>query len=207
MAILVNKNTSQTPISTGTRLTTANVIKFIPAPRVYIRTADAITSTPVQNYFTKSNGVTPTGWTDLGVVVGMAKIVYTKKTKEVLTGIDEYLRAAYVGSKQAQIEFDLGQDDDYTLEKVSGLTASVISAGSTINYQVGQEDLNQVALLLVAQNKLDGKEFQFYNPNAYLNFVYKEVQEGLVLSCTGLLPFFMANGQTLESMMSLTVFQ
>lgn len=205
MAIVVNKNTFQSPL-TATGRTGTQSIKFIPAPRVYIKTADAITSTPVQNYFTKSNGTTPSGWTDLGIVVGMAKVTYTKKVKEVLTGIDEYLRAAYVGSKNAHIEFDLSQTDDYALENISGLTASVITTGSVVNYQIGEEDLNQVALLLVAQNKLDGKEWQFYNPNAYISFVYAEQNEGLILKCDGLLPYFRANGQTSDSMLSATVF-
>jgi hypothetical protein len=205
LAIASNKNTTQQPMSTAGR-TGIQSIKYIPAPRVYVRAADSITAAPVQTYFTKSNGATPTGWTDLGSVMGAAKLTYTAKVKEVNTGIDNYLRAAYIDQKTGNIEFDLSQLDDVTLETVSGLTASVITAGSVINYQVGQLDLNQMAILLVVQNKLDGKEWQFYNPNAYLNFSFAESGDSLVLKTTGLLPFFTALGQTKEGMISSTVF-
>lgn len=205
MSIVVNKNTTQTPITTGGRTATQSV-KFIPAPRVYVKAADSLTAAPVQTYYTKSNGVTPSTWNDLGVVEGMAKVTWDKKVKEVRTGIDDYLRAAYAESKNAVIEFVLTQFDDYILEKVSGLTASVITSGSITNYQVGQEDLNQLALMLVIQNKIDGKEWQLYNPAAFLNFSYNEGKDGITLKVTGLLPSFTAAGQTNESFMSTTIF-
>lgn len=205
MAIIVNKNTTQAPL-TPLGKTGGQVVKFIPAPRVYTRNSDSITAAPVQTYYTKSAGVTPTGWTDLGIVDGMAKITYDKKTQEVRTGMDDYLRAAFVGSKDARIEFSLQQFDDLNIELLTGFTGSVITSASIVNYQIGAEDLIQKALLLVVQNKLDGKEIQFYNPNAYLNFVFEEKTDGLMLKVTALLPSFTAAGQTSESFLSSTIF-
>jgi hypothetical protein len=205
MAVIANKNTTQKGMSTAGR-TGTQVVKYIPAPRVYVKTADALANTPVQNYFTKSNGATPAGWTDLGSVLGVAKVTYAAKVKEVTTGIDNYFRAAYFDGKTGNIEFELEQLDDVALEQVSGLTASVITAGSVVNYQVGQNDLNILALLLVVQNKLDGKEWQFYNPAAYLNFAFNDSGDALTLKTTGYLPFFTALGQTAESMISTTIF-
>lgn len=205
MAIAVNKNTTQQPMVAAGRTGTQS-IKFIPAPRVYVKTADAILNAPVQSYFTKSNGVTPTGWTDLGVVEGAVKVTYTAKVKEVTTGIDQYLRGAYVDSKTGQIEFTLDQMDDVVLEQMTGLTASVITSGSIVNYLVGASDLNQMAVLLVVQNKFDSKEWQFYNPNTYLNFSFEDAAGAMTLKVTGYLPFFTAAGQAKESMWSTTVF-
>lgn len=205
MAVITNKNTSQKGMSVAGR-TGAQTVKFIPAPRVYVKVADAQLNAPVQNYFTKSNGATPVGWTDLGSVLGAAKLTYTAKVKEITTGIDNYFRGAYLDGKSGNVEFELEQLDDVALEVVSGLTSSVITAGSVVNYQVGQNDLNILALLLVVQNKFDGKEWQFYNPAAYLNFTFAEAGDAMALKCTGYLPFFTAAGQTLESMISSTLF-
>ena len=205
MAVISNKNTSQRGMSTPGR-TGTQTVKWIPAPRVYVKVADPQVGAPVQNYFTKSNGVTPLGWTDLGSVLGAAKITYTAKVKEVNTGIDNYFRGAYLDGKSGNIEFELEQMDDVALEQVTGLTASVVTAGSVVNYQVGQNDLNILALLLVTQNKFDGKEWQFYNPAAYLNFTFADSGDALTLKTTGYLPFFTALGQTAESMISSTLF-
>ena len=153
----------------------------------------------MQSYFVKSNGSTPAGWTDLGIVSGMAKITYDKKVVEVRTGMDDYLRASYVGSKEAKIEFVLDQFDDLNLELLTGYTGSVISSGSIVNYQVGEEDLVQKAILVVAQNKLDQKEIQFYNPAAFVNFVFEESNTGLALKVTANLPSFTPQGETNES--------
>jgi hypothetical protein len=213
MAIAVNKNTTQATMQNAAGAVVAGrsgtqSIKWIPAPRVYVKTSDATVSSPVQSYFTKSNGVTPTGWTDLGSVLGSAKVAYSQKVKEVSTGMDSYFRGAYVDSKIGQVEFNLSQLDDVVLEQITGLSASVITSGSIINYQIGQLDLNQMALLLVVQNKFDSKEWQFYNPNAFLNFAFEEQGDALSLKVTGYLPFFTAAGAlgTKEGMLSATVF-
>lgn len=221
MAIIVNKNTQQTPISGVGRITVGSgqSIRHIQSPRMYLlaNTAgvlqvDSLTAAPVQNYYVKSNGVTPVisgalQWLDLGIVEGFLKIGYTKKVKEIKTGVDQVFRTAYVNEKVGTFEATLSQFSDYVLEKVSGLTASVITAGSIINYQAGQEDLNQVGILLVSQNKLDSQEWQFYNPNAFLNFMYEEKGDALMLKATAYLPFFTAAGQTVQSMFSTTIFQ
>lgn len=206
MPILVNRNTTQAPMAAAGR-TAPQVIRLIPAPRIYVKAPDSITAAPVQTYYSVSNGATPTGWTDLGIVMGNAKVNYNKKVKMVTTGLDNYLRAAYVDSKEATIEFDLAQFDDVNIELLTAFTGSVITSGSIVNYQVGQEDLVQKAILVVMQNKLDQKEFQFYNPNAYLNFVYAESGDGMVLKCTAILPSFTALGQTAESFLSKTIFK
>lgn len=206
MAIAINRNTTQSPMAGGGK-SGSQVVKFIPAPRVYMKAADTpLSAVPVQKYYTASNGSTPTGWTDLGIVQGMAKVTYTKKTAEVRTGMDESLRAAYVDNKAAQIEFNLSQFDDVNLELLTGYTGSIITSGSVINYQIGEEDVVQKALLLVVQNKLDKKEIQFYNPAAYVNFNIDEVDNGLMFKVTADLPAFTPQGETAESFMSTTIF-
>jgi hypothetical protein len=206
MPILVNRNTTQSPMTTAGR-TGSQLIRLIPAPRIYVKAPDALTATPVQSYYNPSNGSTPAGWTDLGIVAGNLKLVYDKKVKEVMTGIDQYLRAAYVEQKKASIDFELEQFDDVNVELLTGFTGSVITSGSIINYQLGQEDLIQKAILIVFQNKLDQKEFQFYNPNAFLNFQFNETASGMTLKVTGLFPSFTAAGQTNESFYSMTEFK
>ena len=204
MAVIVNKNTTQNPITSGR--TGSQSIKFIPAPRVYVKAADSLSAAPVQSYFTKSNGVTPTGWTDLGIVRGVAKVTYAPKVTEVQTGIDKVTRSAYTSERKGSIEFTLDQADDTALEQVSGMSASVITSGSVVNYQFGTTDVAQLALLLVVQNKLDGKEWQFYNPNAYLDFSFDDSNDALGLKVNAILPYFQAVGQALQSLMSVTVF-
>lgn len=157
---LSNKNTRQNPVTSGR--TGTQVIKFIPAPRVYVKAVDSISAAPVQNYFAKSAGVTPSGWTDLGIIESVATVTYTKTLKEIKTGIDLVLRQSYVSEKTAEIQFNLSQFDDNAFESISGISASVIISGSTINYQVGNEDIQSKALLLVLQNKLDGKFCPLY---------------------------------------------
>jgi len=195
MAIARNRNTTQAPNLVAGRTGTQS-LKFIPAPRIYVKTPDSTTAAPLQTYFTKSNGVTPTGWTDLGIVDGNAAINYVKKTTQIKTGMDNYLRDEYTSEKSGTATFSLAQFDDIVLEQISGLTASVITAGSIISYQVGQDELTNMALLMVVQNKLDSKEWQFYNPNAIFNFAFDQAKDGLLLKCTVTLPFFTVNGNT-----------
>jgi len=207
MAITVtsNKNTRQTPM-TATGRTGSQPTKFIPAPRIYIKSADSVTAAPVQSYFTKSSGSTPAGWTDLGVIEGLANITYNKEIKDVKTGIDLVLRASYVGEKTAFIEFSLSQFGDVVLEELSGLAASTIITGSTVNYQVGSEDIIEKALLLVVDNKITSHEVQIYSPAALLSFQYQQNGEFLELQGNGRLPAFTAQGASAESFMSTTFF-
>lgn len=205
MSIVINKNTSGLPMTQQGR-TGVQSYMYVPAPRVYIKAADSISAAPVQNYFTKSNGVTPAGWTDLGTVQGVAKLNYNAKVKQIDLGIDNRLYGAYLDSTSATLDFSLVQFDDVVVETISGMSASVITAGSVVNYGWGQTDLNQSALLLVVQNKLNGKEWQFYNPNAFINYTFQESASGMELKVTSYLPFFVAQGQTQSQCLSSTVF-
>lgn len=192
MAVINNKNTAQTPIATG--LTGLQAVKFIHADRVYTKTLDSTCTPPTA----KSNGTTPSGWTDLGIVDGVVKISYTNTQKEVRTGIDEVLRAVYTGKTTAMFEFDLSQFDDVSLQNATGLTASQIVNGSTYQFAVGSEGTQQLAMLCVSQDKLTGKEFQFYNPSAYMTFQISDKSGELVLQVKGNLPMVaFGSGQTI----------
>jgi hypothetical protein len=183
-AVIVNKNTQQTPLSSGK--TGTQIIKLIPGPRVYVKAKDS-SAAPVT---TKSAGTTPAGWTDLGIVNGNARLAYDKELFEVRTGIDQVLRQQYVRQRTATAEFALSQVDDVVLEQVTGLTASQIVNASVYQFAIGQEDIVEKALLLVMQNKLDGKEMQFYNPAAQLSFTYEEDGEAMVIRVRANLPAF-----------------
>ncbi len=167
MAVISNLNTKQTPLS-APGLTGTQTIKFIEAPRMYIKSVD-VSPAPVA---VKSNGSLPSGWTDLGVVNGVVKVNYTRNTKEVRTGIEQVLRAEYIDKKTASFEADLAQFDDTVISNITGLTASVITSGSIVTFGVGGEGIVNKAVLLVMQSLLDGKEVQLYNPNTLMNFNY-----------------------------------
>lgn len=188
MALTNNLNTTQTPIASGK--TGTQVIKFIAAPRVYTKAVDA-TPTPIT---VKSNGTLPSGYTDMGIVNGNARIAYDKEIEEIRTGLDQVLRQQYIRQKTASIEFVLSQWDDVVMEAVMGVTASQISAGSTYQFRIGSEDIVERALLLVVQNKLDQKEWQLYNPNAQMSFVYEEDGEAVVVRVRANLPAFTFGG-------------
>jgi hypothetical protein len=189
MAIITNLNSRQTPMvaagSTGTQ-----VIKFIDCPRVYIKTAD-VSPTPIT---TKSNGTLPAGYTDLGIVDGKLKIQYDKEQKEVRTGLDEILRAVYVGKKTAGFEFNLTQFDDVAVQQLTGLAPSLINGGSAAQFAVGSEDVVQKALLLVVQNKIDGREWQFYHPAAYMTFSLSDSGDATVMVGKAMCTAFLYGG-------------
>lgn len=206
MAIIVNKNTSQQPQTALGHLGVQS-IKFIDAPRLYVKAPDSQTAAPVQDYAVKSNGVTPAGgWLDMGIVNGKAKVTYTKKAKDVRTGIDNVFRSAYSDQKDCTLECSMSQVDDYLLENISGLAASVLVSGSVVSYAVGQEDMTQLAVLLVNQNKLDGKEIQYYNPCAFINFTFEEVGDAMEMKVTAMLPSFLATGATKEQTVDIKLF-
>lgn len=207
MAVIVNKNTTQSPTSV-VGVTGAQSIKFIAAPRVYFKVADALTATPVNSYFVKSNGVTPSGWTDMGVVEGKVKLNVEKKTKDVVTGIDQVFRFTYVTGKSYTAEFALDQFDDAAIGKffTTSLT-SVITNGSIVSYNVGAEELTQLAILMVVQNKFDGKEVQYYNPAAFLNFSFEDSSDQMTLKVMAKLPFFTPSGtNSVETALMTTIF-
>lgn len=205
MSVIINKNTTQTPVAIVGNAGT-QVIRFIPACRVYLKTSDSTTAAPVQNYYTKSNGTTPAGWTDLGIMNGPGQVLYVKTKKEIQTGIDKVVRAVYIAQKTANIDFSLDQYDDLALAQVSGLAPSIVTAQSIVNYQLGQEDVVQKAILLVAQNKLDGKEIQFYHPNAYISFQTEYNGDEMRLKVNAELVAFTSVGATVDSLISTTIF-
>lgn len=208
MPVVSNNFTGGAPL-VGTGKTGAQTFRFIYAPRVFIKaTPDSVTAAvpPV----VKSNGttstITATGWSDLGIINGALKVGYTKKTKEVRTGIDNYLRAAYVNEKGGSLQFELAQFDDTVMSGLSNLSASQITSNSIYTYHVGQEDLQTLALLFISVNKLNGKEVQFYTPLAYVNFEFADSGDSLVMKATALLPSFTASGQTNEEFLLTTFF-
>jgi hypothetical protein len=200
MSVITNLNSTQAPMLAG-GLTGPQSVKFIDCPRVYIKSPDA-TPTPVQ---AKSNGVLPSGWTDLGIVNGKLKVVYTKEMKEVRTGLDQILRSVYIGKKTAEFDFQLSQFDDVTFQNLTGLTPSILQSGSIVQFPTGQEDVVQKALLLVLQNKLDGKEWQFYSPLSYLSFEITDSGDETVLAGKGFLPAFQWN--SLDTYMIQTIYR
>lgn len=205
MSVIANKNTTQAPLTVAGR-TGNQSFKLIPAPRVYVKVADPQVDAPVQAYYTKSNGVTPTGWMDLGAIDGDLKVTYDNKLKEVRTGLDNVLRAVYSEEKTAGCEGNLAQLDDIVLETITGVTASVITPGSVVNYQLGTTDVINLAVLFVIQNKLNGKEIQFYNPFGYVSFMIDKSSDALVAKMTAMLPPFLAPGATKETFLSTTIF-
>jgi hypothetical protein len=187
MPIIANLNSRQTPVTTGA--TGTQVIKFIDCPRVYVKAPDT-TPTPIT---IKSNGTTPAGYTDLGVVDGKVKVQYDKEQKEVRTGLDEILRAVYVGKKTAGFEFNLSQFDDIVIGQLTGLTAVSLNSGSAAQFAVGSEDVVSKALVMVLQNKIDGKEWQFYHPAALMTFSMTDSGETTLVTGKAMLPAFLFN--------------
>lgn len=199
MPVITNLNTSQSPMASS-GLTGAQVIRFINAPRVYIKDMDVTPEPPA----TKSNGTVPDGWTDLGIINGNARLTYEKELKEIRTGLDNVLRAQYIGQKSATLEFTLAQFDDVVMTHLTGLTASQIVSGSAYAFPVGSEDIVTKALLLVMQNKLDGKEWQFYNPAAQISFAIAEDGEATVVNVTASLTAFLYQGK--DALIAQTIF-
>jgi hypothetical protein len=167
-------------------LTGGQSTKWLAADRVFIKTKDS-TPTPV---LVKSNGTVPAGWTDLGIINGKVRFSLEKEINEIRTGVDQVLRQQYVGQKSATFEFALSQFDDVVLKELTGLTPSQITSGSIYQFALGSEDIVEKALLLVSQNKLDGKEWQFYHPAGQLSLVVEDDGEFTVVRGTGALTAF-----------------
>jgi hypothetical protein len=221
MAVIVNRNTQQSPITNPAgSVTGTQSIKVIPAGRVYIKTStDSLTATPVNLYAAytmKSNGATPVApvgagvtagtYIDLGIMLTPGKLTYNKVQKKIQTGLDKITQLIYVESRDANLEFELTQLDDYILQQL-GFTASVITAGSSINFQIGQEDVINVAMILVYQNKIDGKEIQWYHPAAAFTVSFNQSGDGLSVKVQAELVAFQAVGASLLSLVSTTVFK
>lgn len=221
MAVIVNKNTQQTPLGNPVgSVTGVQSIRFIPAGRVYVKTSpDSVTAAPVNVYAAytqKSNGATvvaPAGtgvtagtYLDLGIMSTPGKLTYNKNQKKIQTGIDKITQLIYVESRDASLEFNLDQLDDYILQQL-GFSASVITNGSSINFQIGQEDVVTLAMVVVYQNKIDGKEIQWYHPAAAFTVTFDSSADQLSVKCNVELTAYTAAGASLLSLISTTVFK
>jgi hypothetical protein len=200
--ITTNRNTTQAPLS-ATGRTGQQSIKFIPAPRVYIGPPDY--STPANVLLGFSNGNSPVGFKDLGIVEGSAKVYVSRSTNPIYVGVDRLLRTVYSQAINGNISFALSQFDDFALESVSGIAPLYASSGVYANYQLGGQDLIPVSLLLVSQNKLDGKEWQFYNPTALISFSIEPSGDAMVLKVSAILPAFSGIGNTKDQLLSVTI--
>lgn len=196
MAVTTNKNTQQDPILTGK--TGSQSIKFLDAPRVYIKAKDT-SATPIT---VKSAGTTPSGYTDLGIVDGKLKISYTKDVTEIRTGVDNILRSSFVRQRSGEFEAALSQFDDVVLENISGVTPSVITSGSIVQFALGAEDVIEKAIILAVTNKIDGKEIQFYAPAAQLSFTFEDAGDFTVARLRCNLPAFTYNSASQIFIMS-----
>jgi hypothetical protein len=224
MAVIVNKNTQQTPLGVPSGAVSGiQSIKFIPAGRVYIKVnastlapqSDSTLATNVNAYaaFTqKSDGVTITNplpdgglFVDLGIMSTPGKLTYNKVQKKVQTGIDKITQLIYVESRDANLEFELDQLDDYLLARL-GFVTSVITAGSSVNFQIGQEDVINTAIVIVYQNKIDGKEIQWYHPSGALTVTFNAAADALTVKVMCEMIAFQAIGSTILSLVSCTTF-
>lgn len=186
---------------TATGLTGAQVEFFIPASRIYLKAIDVAPAAPVL----KSNGATPASWTDLGAMRNAAAVTYTKNTVKLVAGVDKKLRKVYTDALTGTFNCSLGQFDDVVLQQVTGLTPYTVQAGSIVRFPIGAESVVQSAVLLVDQNKIDGKEMQYYNPAAFLTFALEEVNGATCVKLTVDLPTFI-DAQSNEQLFALTVF-
>ena len=199
MPLTFNRNTTQKPMS-ALGLTGKQLVKFIPASRVYVKPTDSQDAAPVQNYYSISNGVTPTGWIDLGTLTDSGvKVTFDAKVNQVLTGPTKALRAAYLSGQGATASFGLSQFDDVALSTITGITPTILNQGSTVSYTIGSDDMMELAVLLVVQDLLTGKEIQLYNPSAFISFAFGyESDNSLSLTCQAVLPYFTPSGATSE---------
>jgi hypothetical protein len=199
--ITVNKNTTQNP-SVAQGRTGQQSLRFIPAPRVYIAPPDY---SPVPGtVFPLSNGSTPSAFTDLGVVTGNASVQITRATAPVFSGVDKIQTGVVSQGISGGVSFSLSQMDDFLLEQLSGTGPAYTSTGYA-NYQIGGQNLTPAALLLVVQNKLDGKEWQFYNPTALLSFSFDNQSDAMGLKVSGILPAYATSLGGPKSILSITI--
>lgn len=204
---IVNNFTTQKPLTilgnTGTQ-----VLTMIPASRVFIKASDSITAAPIATYSAysfKSLGLTPTGWTDLGIMDAPAKITYNKTVAKIQTGMDKVTRRTYASSKEATLDFSLWQTDDYLLSQL-GFNGSVATAGSSMSFLVGQEDVFTTALLCVYCNKIDGKEMHLYHPNASLSVTWDMSGDKLMTKVSCDLTAFTPAGATVDALYAANIF-
>lgn len=188
-SVIRNKNTSQVGM-TAAGLTGAQTEMFIPASRLYIKAIDATPSAPAL----KSGGKTPTSWTDMGIMMANSKVTYQKALEKVKVGIDKRLVGVYDNETTGTFEMNLTQYDDVVMEQVTGLSPYIVQSGSIVRFNIGAEAVVQKAILLVSQNKMDGLEVQYYNPNAFMSFSIEDQDNAQVVKVTCDLPLFNMDG-------------
>lgn len=191
MGVIRNKNTSQFAM-TQAGLTGAQSEFFVPASRLYLKAVDAAPA-PVVG---KSAGKTPTGWNDMGIMDGNAKVTYTKNLNKILAGLDKRLSQVYDDQTTGTFEINLTQYDDVVMQNVTGLTPYEVQTGSIVRFNIGSESIVQSAILLVSQNKVDGKEVQYYNPSAFMSFSIEETNNAQMIKVTIDMPTFTVDNAT-----------
>jgi hypothetical protein len=189
-----NAYTKQTPKSGST-------VKAVIAERCFVHTAATAYVDPVA----KLDGATPSGWSDLGIVMGSkVALTYTKELRYVETGIERVRRASYLTQKTAQAQFTLDQYDIDVLELLTGLTADAVGViGNKIH--IGQDDVVSKAILFVGTNVVDGKEYHTYCPSANLAWNLEDNDDAKVMRVTADLFAFVPSGETVEALYSLYV--
>ena len=75
-----------------------------------------------------------------------------------------------------------------------------------MNFQIGQEDVFRTALLCVYCNKLDGKEIHIYHPSAALTVSFDSANDKILTKVSAEMTAFTAEGATIESLYSMTIF-
>lgn len=183
ISIASNQNTQQ-----GTL--TNQSVKCILASRAFISTAGAVPTAKLGT-IAPYTYTAPSNWSDLGAVLkSKVSMTYNKDYAEVRSGLDGVFRAAYVTSKTCEWNFALDNYDTTVMGLLLGQTASVNSAVATsvgYTFWVGREDIITRKLLVIGTNKIDGKEHQYYAPEALLKFAWEEDGDAIVIRVTATL--------------------
>lgn len=175
-------------------------VKVVLASRMYMGTVlSTISKMPNQRVTNKDTGAytEPSGWTsatawnDLGAVVrSKVSLEYNKEYQEIRSGLDGIYQTSYVTSKSAQMSFALDNYDSAVLGFLTGNTYTSLAASAGYYGFIGKEDTVSASLFMVGVNKLDGKEHQYYNPNAEFRFAWEEDGDATVIRVTCILrPF------------------
>lgn len=180
--------------------------KAVMAERCFIAPANTPyngdNSDPTARY---DGSLSPTGFTDLGIVMGsQVQFSYQKELRYIETGIEKVRRGAYTLGKTAQCSFTLEQYDIDTIALLTGQTiASVGAIGGKM--QIGQDDVVERALLFIGTNKIDGKEHHLYCKKGVISWNIEQNDDSRVIKVTADLYPFLASGETVEGYATLYV--
>ena len=183
-----NKYTKQPPVA-------GSSTKVVLAERVYMAPADTVYADPVA----RLDGADPAApWVDMGIVGNSrVNLTYSKDVRYVETGIEKVRRGAYMLGKTAECTFVLEQYDIPQVESLTGLTATAVGAiGNKL--QIGQDDINDMALLFIGVNKVDGKEHHIYCKKGTVSFQIQQEDDFRVFNVSASLYPFIASGETEE---------